>query len=59
MDGSDPSTMTAEALAQAFRTGTTSAGATVAAVLARIARVDGAVNAFTDVLPERARAGRP
>ena len=52
----DPGTLTAEALAGAFRDGTTSAADTVAAVLARIARVDGAVNAFTDVLCERATA---
>ncbi|MCJ2045605.1 AtzE family amidohydrolase [Methylobacterium sp. J-078] len=52
----DPSTMTAEALATAFRDGTTTASANVAATLARIARVDGAVNAFTDVLAERAVA---
>ncbi|POR40567.1 Asp-tRNA(Asn)/Glu-tRNA(Gln) amidotransferase GatCAB subunit A [Methylobacterium sp. V23] len=52
----DPSTMTAEALAAAFRDGTTSAGANVAATLARIARVDGAVNAFTDILAPRAQA---
>ncbi|WP_082511057.1 MULTISPECIES: AtzE family amidohydrolase [Methylobacterium] len=51
----DPSTLTAEALATAFRDGTTTAAANVAATLARIARVDGAVNAFTDVLAERAR----
>jgi aspartyl-tRNA(Asn)/glutamyl-tRNA(Gln) amidotransferase subunit A len=48
--------MTAEALAAAFRDGTTTASANVAATLARIARVDGAVNAFTDVLAERAGA---
>ncbi|WP_443189792.1 AtzE family amidohydrolase [Methylobacterium sp. Leaf94] len=52
----DPSTMTAEALATAFRDGTTSACANVAATLARIARVDGAVNAFTDILAARAQA---
>jgi AtzE family amidohydrolase len=52
----DPSTMTAEALAAAFRDGTTSARANVAATLARIARVDGAVNAFTDILAPRAQA---
>ncbi len=52
----DPATMTAEALAGAFRDGTTSASAAVAATLARIARVDPAVNAFTDVLSERATA---
>ena len=52
----DPSTMTAEALAGAFRDGTVSASATVAAVLARIERVDPAVNAFTDVLSDRATA---
>lgn len=52
----DPATMTAEALAAAFRDGTTTASANVAATLARIARVDGAVNAFTDVLAERAGA---
>ncbi|KQP72853.1 amidase [Methylobacterium sp. Leaf113] len=52
----DPGTMTAEALAGAFRDGTLSARTIVAACLARIARIDGAVNAFTDVLPERAAA---
>ncbi|NEU12823.1 AtzE family amidohydrolase [Methylobacterium sp. BTF04] len=52
----DPATLTAAALAAAFRDGTTSAAATVAATLARIGRVDPAVNAFTDVLPERAGA---
>ena len=49
------STMTAEAIAHDVREGAVTARGVVEAVLARIARVDGRVNAFTDVLPERAR----
>lgn len=52
----DPSLMDARAIAHDVRDGTLSATAVVTATLARIARVDGAVNAFTDVLAERALA---
>ncbi|TXN33390.1 AtzE family amidohydrolase [Methylobacterium sp. WL19] len=50
----DPSTMHAADIAGSVRDGAISARLVVEAVLARIARVDTAVNAFTDVLPERA-----
>ncbi|CAA2145047.1 AtzE family amidohydrolase [Methylobacterium bullatum] len=50
----DPSTMHAADIAGSVRDGGISARLVVEAVLARIARVDTAVNAFTDVLPERA-----
>ncbi|MCJ2129830.1 AtzE family amidohydrolase [Methylobacterium sp. E-045] len=51
---SDPSTMYAADIAGSVRDGALSARLVVEAVLARIARVDTAVNAFTDVLAERA-----
>ncbi|KQP39337.1 AtzE family amidohydrolase [Methylobacterium sp. Leaf106] len=50
----DPSTMHAADIAGSVRDGAISARLVVEAVLARIARVDTEVNAFTDVLPERA-----
>ncbi|MCC0806768.1 AtzE family amidohydrolase [Methylobacterium sp. W2] len=50
----DPSTMHAADIAGSVRDGVISARAVTEAVLARIARVDVSVNAFTDVLPERA-----
>ncbi|KQP09598.1 AtzE family amidohydrolase [Methylobacterium sp. Leaf93] len=50
----DPSTMHAADIAGSVRDGAISTRLVVEAVLARIARVDTAVNAFTDVLPERA-----
>ncbi|CAA2107137.1 Biuret hydrolase [Methylobacterium bullatum] len=50
----DPSTMHAADIAVSVRDGAISARLVTEAVLARIARVDAAVNAFTDVLPERA-----
>ncbi|MFD1302043.1 AtzE family amidohydrolase [Methylobacterium marchantiae] len=46
--------MHAADIAASVRDGATSARDVVEAVLARIARVDASVNAFTDVLPERA-----
>ena len=46
----------AAAIAEAVRTRTVSASAMVEASLARIAAIDPAVNAFTDVIAERARA---
>ena len=52
----DPSTMHAAKIAESVRDGVIGARETVEAVLARIARVDTSVNAFTDVLPERALA---
>ncbi|WP_018043169.1 AtzE family amidohydrolase [Methylobacterium sp. 88A] len=50
----DPSTMHAADIAGSVRDGAISARLVVEAVLARIARVDTAVNAFTDVLADRA-----
>lgn len=52
----DIETLHAAAIASAFRDGTTTARTAIEATLARIARVDGRVNAFTDVLAERALA---
>ncbi|WP_375408250.1 AtzE family amidohydrolase [uncultured Methylobacterium sp.] len=52
----DPSLMDAHAITHAVRDGTLSTTTVVTATLARIARVDGAVNAFTDVLAGRAIA---
>ncbi|GJD95473.1 AtzE family amidohydrolase [Methylobacterium iners] len=52
----DPSMMSAAAIAAAFREGRLGARTVVAATLERIGRVDPAVNAFTDVLAERALA---
>ena len=52
----DPCLADAATIAGAVGTGRVRARAVVEAVLARIARVDGRVNAFTDVAPERALA---
>ncbi|KQT88991.1 AtzE family amidohydrolase [Methylobacterium sp. Leaf466] len=52
----DPALMHGHAIAAAVRDRRTSATAAVTAALARIARVDGTVNAFTDVVAERALA---
>ena len=49
-------TLDASAMAKAVRTSRVSASALVQACLARIAATDGRVNAFTDVVRERARA---
>ncbi|WP_019903492.1 AtzE family amidohydrolase [Methylobacterium sp. 77] len=53
-ENSDPSTMHAADIARSVGNGSTSARSVVEAVLARIARVDASVNAFTDILPGRA-----
>ncbi|CAM2844418.1 1-carboxybiuret hydrolase subunit AtzE [Methylobacterium mesophilicum] len=53
---SAPTPSDAATIAAAFAQGRTTARATVAATLERIAGIDGRVGAFTDVLPERALA---
>ncbi|QRG05062.1 AtzE family amidohydrolase [Xanthobacter dioxanivorans] len=55
-DAARLATATAAEIAAAVSSGTVTARAVIEAVLARIAAVDPAVNAFTDVTAERARA---
>ncbi|MBX9931015.1 MAG: AtzE family amidohydrolase [Methylobacterium sp.] len=52
----DPSLMDGHAIAAAVRDGDLSATEVITATLSRIERVDGSVNAFTDVVAERALA---
>src|SRR5258705_12402339 len=55
----DPAEATAAEIAQAVRSGETTALAVTEAALARIARLDPLLGAFTDVTAERARAPTP